>query len=72
MTEGLVLYPSANIVESLIGEFHEMERIGDLDCAGQHRGERQPPRPREIQRGPSDAIEPRPVPFGEPRACSCR
>jgi len=65
MAECLVLYPSPNVVESLVGELHDMERVCDLGGAGQHCGEREPPRPRQIQRRPGDAIEPRLVLFGE-------
>ena len=35
-----------------------MERISDLSGVGQHRVERQPPRPRQVQHRPQDLITP--------------
>src|SRR5205807_4919650 len=58
MTEGLVLDPAAALVELLVRELHQMERIRDLNRVGQHRVEHRPIRTRQIQRRPLDVRPP--------------
>ena len=43
--EGLVLDPTPHFVETGVRQLHQVERIGDLGGIGEHRGERQAPRP---------------------------
>ena len=45
MAESVVLHPASAFVELGVRQLHEMERISDLDRSGEHRGERQAPRP---------------------------
>src|SRR5690606_8419470 len=47
VAEGLVLDPAADLVEPLVGQRHEVERVCDLAGVGEHRVEREPPRARE-------------------------
>src|SRR5690606_19917042 len=54
MTEGLVLDPSTDLVETLVRELAHMERIRDLGGVGEHRVERQTPRARQGQHGEAD------------------
>ena len=45
MTQDLVLYPPAALVEALVGQADQVERVGDLDSVGQHGVEHGPIRP---------------------------
>ena len=45
VSEGLVLDPAADLVESSVRELHQMERVSDLHSVREHRRERQAPRP---------------------------
>jgi hypothetical protein len=45
VAEGLVLHATADLVETLVGQLRDVERIGDLGRPGQHRVEGQPPGP---------------------------
>jgi hypothetical protein len=66
MTEGLVLDPSATLVELLVRELDQMERILDLNRVGQHRVEHRPIRTPQIQRRVRDVRPPLVAAFGEP------
>ena len=60
--------------DSAVGEFHDMERVGDLDGVRQHRVEHAVMRTRQIQRRPPDLGTPlftaRPEPrCGSPLLC---
>ncbi len=66
VTEGLVLDPPAALIG--VGELHEMERIGDLGGVGDHRVEHRPVRAGQIERRPTDLLEPRVAALGEPSA----
>ena len=59
MAERLVLHPAAALIELVVRELHDMERVGDLDGVGQHRVEHRPIRARQIQRRPRDVRPPR-------------
>ena len=67
MAQGLVLDPPADLVDPLVGQLHQMERVGDLDRVGQHGVERQPPRTRQVQHRPPNGVAPRLGPLVEPR-----
>lgn len=45
MAERVVLHPAAALIELGVCQLHDMERISDLDRIGEHRGQRQAPRP---------------------------
>src|ERR1700722_12994066 len=68
MTERLVLYPPTALVETLVGQAYQVERVGDLDGVGQHGVEHGPIRPRQIQRGPYNPAPPAGSPAGQPGA----
>ena len=70
MTEGLVLYSASALVQRLVGELDHMERIGDLDCVGEHRVEHRAIQRRQIQRRPPHLVAPAGRPDGEP--CTAR
>ena len=53
-----VLHPAADIVETVVREHHQVERISSLCCAREHRGGRQAPRTGQNQGRPVDAVEP--------------
>ena len=59
---------AADVVEPLIGDAHDLERIGDLGGVGQHRVRGRPVRPGQVEGDPVDPCLPVLVPFGEPRA----
>jgi hypothetical protein len=42
MAEGLVLHPPPALIQLGVGQLHEMKRIRDLHCVGQHRVEHRP------------------------------
>ena len=58
MPARLVLHAPAALIELVVRELHDMERIGDLDRVGHHRVEHQPIRARQIQRRVCDVREP--------------
>lgn len=58
MTDRLVLHASAALVELVVREFHDVERIRDLDGVGEHRVEHRPIRTRQIKRRPFDVRPP--------------
>ena len=71
MPAGLVLHAAAGLVEHEVGEFHHVERIGDLDGVREHRVEHRPIRSRQIQRRPLDRLAPLDGLLSEPRARRC-
>jgi hypothetical protein len=68
VAEGLVLHAAPALIERLVGELHDVERIGDLDSVGEHRVEHRAIRRRQIERRPLDPRPPRRVSGGEPAA----
>jgi hypothetical protein len=42
MAERLVLHPPSTLVERLVGELDDVERVGDLHGVGEHRVEHRP------------------------------
>jgi hypothetical protein len=58
VTERFVLHASAALIELLVRELYQVERIGDLDRVGKHRVEHRPIRSRQIQRRVFDSREP--------------
>ena len=69
VTHGLVLQPTAALIEAGVGQLHEMKRISDLGCCGKHRVERQAPWPRKVQHREADLVKPRLVTMAEPPTC---
>lgn len=67
VAEGVVLHSAADFVEALVGQLHHVEGVRDLGGVGQHRVERQAPRPRQVQHRPRDGIEPGLGLIAEPR-----
>lgn len=58
MSEGLALHPAADLVEPLIGQAHEVKRVGDLHRVGAHGVEDCLVRAGQIEGGPGDALQP--------------
>lgn len=56
--ESLVLQTAAHLVEALVREAHKAERVGDLNCVGQHGVEGGPIRARQVQGRPADSCPP--------------
>jgi hypothetical protein len=50
----------------VVGERHDVIRVGDLHGVGEHRFEHHPIRAREIERRPADPVPPRRGSGGEP------
>lgn len=68
MAHSLVLDSAADLVETGVGQLHQMKRISDLDRTGEHRVERQAPRPRQVQNGPNYGVKPVLVTVRQPGA----
>ena len=66
MTERLVLHPASTLIQHLVGEAHDVERVRDLDGVREHRVEHRLVGRREIQRRPCDPGPPRLRSGGEP------
>lgn len=54
----VVLHPTADLVEGLVGETHDVERIGDLGRLRQHRVEHAAIGAGQVERGPPDPVHP--------------
>jgi hypothetical protein len=59
MPDRFVLDAAAALIELVVREFHDMERVCDLDRVGHHRVEHHPIRARPIERRPFNLGEPR-------------
>jgi hypothetical protein len=68
VAEGLVLDPAANLIETLVGQLDQVERVRDLGRPGQHGVEGEPPRAGQVQDRPVDPLAPRGRPGCEPPA----
>ena len=72
VAERLVLHPASTLIERLVRQLHDVERVSDLDGVGEHRVEHRLVGRREIQRRPGDPGPPRFGSGGEPGARSRR
>ena len=59
MAEGVVLDSAAHLVDVVVGEADDVERVGDLAGVGQRHVEGAPVRPGEPQHTPVDTLAPR-------------
>src|SRR3974390_924188 len=66
MSEGVVLHPTADLVEALVGQPHEMERVSDRDGGGQHGVENCLVRAGQIEGDPGDLGQPARTAPGQP------
>ena len=66
MAQSVVLHPASDFVETLVGQPHQMERVGDLDGVGQHRVEHGPIRPAQVHGHEIDVGQPALTPAGQP------